>query len=313
MNRRHFIGGALAGVSGLFAGSCARKQPSPEAQELFSFIHFTDVHVQPERGGREGFLAAIEKMNSLGADFAVSGGDLVMDALEADEMRAFMLYDMYADCCTRFDMPVHQVMGNHEVFGIYVPEKVPLDHPDWGKELFKKRLGNGATYRSFDHKGVHFIVLDSVGIEQDENGPAYHYIGQIGIDQLMWLKNDMATLAPGTPVIAVAHIPLFSLYEQIQRGPTAPWGRSGVLTDGKELFNLFSGCTFFGLLEGHIHVNELYRYKEAHYIDTAAVCGAWWAGPRDGHPEGFNLVHVYQDGIIAEYVTYGWDASRFPA
>ena len=126
-----------------------------------------------------------------------------------------------------------------------------------------------------------------------------------------WLRNDLAGIAPDMPVIAVSHIPLFSLYEQIITGPTAQWSRDGVITDGKDLYDLLVQFNFLGFLEGHIHVNELYRYKGAKIIDTAAVSGAWWGGPRDGHPEGFNLVHVYQDEIETEYITYGWDASNY--
>ena len=238
MKRRNFIKGALAGTTGLFAYSCAPGPSIPERKKLFSFIHFSDIHVQPEKGAAEGFLMAIEKMNSLKPDFVISGGDLVMDVLEVDEDRAVMLYDIYFDCCKKFQMPVYNVMGNHEVFGIFVPDKVSHNHPEWGKEMFKKRLGNGKTFRSFDHKGIHFLMLDSVGIEKEEEGPAYRYIGEIGSEQLEWLKNDLAGITYNMPVIAVAHIPLFSLYEQIIHGPTARWGRGGVLTDGKDLYDL---------------------------------------------------------------------------
>lgn len=311
MKRRNFIKGAFASASGLIAFSCAPKPLIPERKELFSFIHFSDIHVQPEKGATEGFLMAIEKMNSLKPDFVVSGGDLVMDALAVDEQRSVMLYDLYIDCCKKFQVPVYDVMGNHEVFGITVPDKVSQNHPDWGKEMFKKRLGDGRTYRSFDHKGIHFLLLDSVGIEKDEEGPAYNYIGEIGSEQMAWLKNDLAGISPDMPVIAVAHIPLYSLYRQIKNGPTAQWGRSSVLTDGRELHDLLVQYNFLGLLEGHIHVNELYLYKGDKFINTAAVSASWWDGPRDGHPEGFNLIHVFEDEITNEYITYGWDASRY--
>jgi len=311
MKRRTFITAGLAGTAGLVTYSCSQKQTYPGKKELFSFVHFSDVHVQPEKGASEGFLKAIEKMNSIKPDFAISGGDLVMDALAVDEKRAAMLYNLYSDCSKRFEMPVYNVMGNHEVFGITVPDKVSRNHPEWGKEMFRKRIGNGTTYRSFDYKRIHFVLLDSVGIEKDLEGPGYHYIGEIGSEQMKWLRNDLDGVSSDIPVIAVAHIPLFSLYEQIQRGPTAQWGRNGVITDGKELYDLLVQHRFLGFLEGHIHVNELYQYKGAKIIDTGAVSAAWWDGPRDGHPEGFNVIRVYEDEITSEYITYGWDASKY--
>ncbi|MFC1551947.1 metallophosphoesterase family protein [Candidatus Latescibacterota bacterium] len=170
MKRRNFISGGIAGASGLMAYSCATQPAVEGKKELFSFIHFSDVHVQPEKGATEGFLMAIEKMNSLKPDFVIGGGDFVSDSLAVDEDRANLVYGIYEDCIKNFETPLYNVMGNHEVFGITAPEKVSRNHPDWGKELFKKRLGDGRTYRSFDHNGVHFLLLDSVGIEKKEDG-----------------------------------------------------------------------------------------------------------------------------------------------
>jgi len=311
MKRRNFLKASVPVAAGAAAVSCAREPTVSPRKKLFSFIHYSDCHVQPEGGAKEGLLAAIEKMNSLKPDFAISGGDLVMDVLGADEERANVLYDLYSECCQSFDMPVYNVMGNHEVFGITVPEKVSESHPEWGKEMFKRRLGDGRTYRSFDHKGVHFLLLDSVGIEKNEDKPGHHYIGEIGEEQMAWLKNDLGGVAADTPIVAVAHIPLFTWYQQIQNGPNFPSSRGAVLTDGKDLYDLLMGRRFFGILEGHIHINELYVYKGVKFIDTGAVCGGWWRGPRDGHPEGFNLVHVYEDGIENEYIEYGWDATKY--
>ena len=312
MKRRDFFSSTLsAGLTGLAAGSCAKPPSLPERKKLFSFVHYSDCHIQPEQGAREGFLASIEMMNLLRPEFAISGGDMVMDALAVDETRAVMLYDMYIECCKHFNMPIYNVMGNHEVFGIYSPDKVPENHPEWGKEMFKKRLGEGRTYRSFDYKGVHFLLLDSVGIEKNIDQPGYHYIGELGFEQIEWLLHDIKNIPYNMPVIAVTHIPLFTWYEQIRYGTTYPSSRGLVLTDGLELFNILIDRSWFVILEGHIHVNEIYMYKGGTFVDTAAVCGAWWSGPRDGHPEGFNLVHVYEDGIETEYTTYGWDAARY--
>ncbi|MBN1294704.1 MAG: metallophosphoesterase [Candidatus Latescibacteria bacterium] len=311
MKRRDFIHTAGAtGIAGITAAACSTKTTAPR-KKLFSFVHFSDIHVQPERGATEGFLAAIEKMNSLKPDIAISGGDLVMDSLGVDEQRAVMLYDLYIECSQKFDMPLHNVMGNHEVFGIYVPDKVPEAHPDWGKVMFKKRLGEGRTYRSFDHKGVHFVLLDSIGIEKNTDKPGHHYIGEIGDEQMNWLRQDLAVLQSNQPIIALSHIPLYTLYPQITNAPTFQNGRGTVITDGKELYDLFAEHNLLAYFFGHIHVNETFIYKGSKYIDTGAVSGGWWAGARDGHPEGFNLVHVYADGVETEYVTYGWDASKY--
>jgi 3',5'-cyclic-AMP phosphodiesterase len=307
MKRRTF----LAGTGALLGLSCGAPPKTPAESPLFSFIHCTDIHVHRGKGADMGFRMSIEAMNALEPDFVICGGDLVTDVLEADEARATELYDLYLDCKQSFTMPVHEVIGNHEVFGIRIPDSVSPSHPDWGKGLFKRRLGDGATYRSFDHGGVHFILLDSIGIIPREDAPGHDYIGEIGEEQFAWLETDLAALPADTPIIAAAHIPLFTLFMQINSGPMAPNSRGTVITDGKRLYDMLAARNLIGFLQGHIHINENYRYLGATFLDTGAICGAWWSGPRIGHPEGFNRVDVYPDRIENEYITYGWDASKY--
>ena len=83
-------------------------------------------------------------------------------------------------------------------------------------------------------------------------------------------------------------------------------------TDAKKLKNLFNEFSNVrAAFSGHVHLADKTEYLGVKYFCNGAVCGGWWRGPRDGHPEGFNLVHVYEDGIENEYVTYGWDASKY--
>ena len=55
----------------------------------------TDIHLQPERKGVEGFTMALQNANALRPDFIITGGDLVMDALAVDFERASSLFDLY--------------------------------------------------------------------------------------------------------------------------------------------------------------------------------------------------------------------------
>ncbi|WP_068079852.1 metallophosphoesterase family protein [Novosphingobium rosa] len=89
------------------------------------------------------------------------------------------------------------------------PVRVALDAPHYGKRFFIERFG--PTYYSFDHKGVRFLVLDSIGITPDRN-----YEGRVDAAQLDWLKAELGGLKPGQPLIVVTHIPLvtaLSCYE----------------------------------------------------------------------------------------------------
>lgn len=46
MDRRHFLAFGAAGVA---SASCNRQPAAPVRRELFSFIHFSDVHIQQEK------------------------------------------------------------------------------------------------------------------------------------------------------------------------------------------------------------------------------------------------------------------------
>ena len=183
----------------------------------FRFLFMTDIHVQPESRAVEGFQAAIARANALNPDFIITGGDLIMDALEQNEARADSLYDLYTAQTQRFDMPVHNVLGNHEIFGLYPQSRVDRGHPEFGKQMFRNRLGEGRTYRSFDHKNWHFILLDGIGTTSDGK-----YIGEIDAEQLNWLQKDLESVGPHRPVVLALHIPLFTVAPQIASGPTAP-------------------------------------------------------------------------------------------
>ena len=61
----------------IFLSSCQNEIP----EDTFRFIFMTDIHVQPELSGDEGFKQAIQKVNKLKPDFVITGGDLVFDAL----------------------------------------------------------------------------------------------------------------------------------------------------------------------------------------------------------------------------------------
>jgi hypothetical protein len=39
------------------------------------------------------------------------------------------------------------------------------------------------------------------------------------------------------------------------------------------------------------------------------VCGNWWKGPREGHPEGFGVITVKGHELGWQYHAYGFNAS----
>jgi len=286
----------LAGLS----NACKK---TPEEKPGFSFAFLTDIHVQPERMATEGFKAAIARVNKLKPDFVITGGDLIMDALAQTPGRADSLYNLYLETQKGFDMPVYNTMGNHEVFGYYPESGVDSSHPLYGDKMFEQKLGK--RYYVVDHQGWRFYILDSV--EEWEDGGYYGYVDQ---EQLDWLKEDLAGVDPETPLVISVHIPLISVFTQLDVGSTAPNGRGSVVTNSKDLLELFRDHNLRLVLQGHLHSNEDIQVYDTRFISVAAVSGGWWQGAHRGFEEGFLMVHVSGDEIETEYIDYGWEVSE---
>lgn len=111
-------------------------------EDSFRFVFMTDIHVQPELRGAEGFESAIDYVNRLNPKpaFILTGGDLIMDALGQTYGRADSLYILFQQNIKKFQLPIYHCIGNHEVFGLYARSGVNPDHPEYGKKMFMNRL-----------------------------------------------------------------------------------------------------------------------------------------------------------------------------
>jgi 3',5'-cyclic AMP phosphodiesterase CpdA len=117
---------------------------------------------------------------------------------------------------------------------------VPGEHDtsvDDGKQ-YLDRYGKGTKgkgWYSFTHKGVHFVGL--VNVMQLEG------MGQLGDEQIAWMKDDLSGVSASTPIVVFAHIPLWSVY------PDWGWGTKDS-EQGFEYLKRFGSVT---VLNGHIH------------------------------------------------------------
>jgi Icc protein len=177
---------------------------------------------------------------------------------------------------------------------------------DYGKRLFADRYGLGRTYRSFDHKGWHFILLDSIG--QAAGSP--DYIGLIDDGQLEWLKQDLEKTGRTVPVVIVTHIPFYSAMSQMQRGPTIPIEPNGLVTNAFRFRKLLEPYNIKLVLSGHGHIRERIELGRTVYIQSGAVCGLWWKGPVYGDAEAFGVVSCAANEFQYRYQTYGWQAKK---
>ncbi|MDE1177856.1 MAG: metallophosphoesterase [Edaphobacter sp.] len=299
-SRREFL--TLLGAAGAAAAVAPSSLFAAPKVEPFSFVFITDAHIQPELNAAMGTDMAMKKARTFKADFAINGGDHVFDSLGVPKARALQLFDLYDKTEQDLGLKVHHTIGNHDVFGIYPVSGVSPTDPLYGKKIFEDRFGK--RFYTFDHKGVHFIVLDSIGITSDRM-----YEGRIDAEQMEWLKADLAALPKGTPIIISVHIPLVSAFASYIPMPMTP-AKHQSLTVGNanEVVDLLDGHNVLGVLQGHTHINENVEYKGIPYITSGAVCGNWWKGVRMGTPEGFTVVTVAGGKMTTHYETYGFKA-----
>jgi 3',5'-cyclic-AMP phosphodiesterase len=178
----------------------------------FRFAYVSDSHLYA-RGMTHRFARAaakaVEDVHALDPqpDFVLFGGDLAQlgrpDELALGQQ---ILKDLKP--------PVRMMVGEHDWY---------LDMGEKWKEMF------GADRYSFDHKGVHFVVLNSV-VEKDfwtakgytpeermaivaglDDGRQSRF--EVGAPQREWLKQDLAKIDKKTPIIVFSHSPLYKLYE----------------------------------------------------------------------------------------------------
>jgi Icc protein len=119
MNRRTLIKSlAFTGAAGAFGRVATAARLEDESADSFRFLYFTDTHIEPELNAAVGCRMCFGRMAHEPAEFAICGGDLVFDVLAVDRSRADMLWDLYKQTSVALHVPVHYVIGNHDIFGL---------------------------------------------------------------------------------------------------------------------------------------------------------------------------------------------------
>jgi Icc protein len=298
LNRREFL--CLTGAAGL---SLALNSPAHAGSAgKFTFLFITDTHLQPELNAAVGCHQCFQKARTIKADFAIQGGDHVFDSLGVGLKRASSLFDLYGETEQVLGMKLYHTIGNHDCFGIFPASGISPSDPLYGKKMFESRFGK--IHYSFDHKGVHFMVLDSIGITDDRA-----YEGRISAPQIDWIIADLRTVPAATPIIVITHIPLVTAFTSYVAPPAQPPRHASLtVANAYQVIRLFEGHNVIGVLQGHTHINEQVVWRGVPYITGGAVCGNWWHGVRMGTPEGFTVVEVHNGKLSTRYETYGFQS-----
>ncbi len=285
LDRRSFLkvaiaaaGGALsAGVSHPFHGfqpvEVAFGAEGGADGQGFTFAYLSDAHLYTKNVNDRfvnQMLRAVDDINSMNPqpDFVLFGGDLA-----------------------QLGQPAELHMGAEILKVIKAPLKVMVGEHDWFYDLGEtwQQLFGKPTY-SFDHKGVHFVVLQSV-YEDDfwtargmtpmermqtvaglDNGIQGRF--KVGEEQRDWLKNDLARYTPETPVIVFSHSPLYKYYR--------PW--NFWTEDADEVQAILGRFRTVSVVHGHTHQMLMNRIGNINFYGMLSTAWPWPYAP-EGLPK----------------------------
>jgi hypothetical protein len=245
----------------------------------FTFVHASDTHLSEKSLPRTQRLKAL--IDSLKPAFVLVSGDLVRDALRVSEAEATGYYEMYLRETARFSAPTWNVPGNHDIFGIErMTSLVSPSHRLYAKAMYRHYLG--PDYYSFTYGGIHFVGLNSVDYDD------LWYYGHVDSTQIAWLKRDLETIPPTTPVVTFNHIPFLSTAEQLNGYTDDPPAPSLItvnhhtsfrhtVSNAAEVIAALKGHPYPLALGGHIHMRESIEYviqgRRIRFQQAAAVVG----------------------------------------
>jgi len=237
-DRRDFLKLTAIGGLGVVFASALPGMARAAGQDEFYFVQLSDTHwgfEGPPNPDAKGTLKkAVAAVNSLERepDFIVFTGDLTHTTDSPVERRRRMseFKEIVKDLKAK---TVRFMPGEHDA---------SLDNGKAFQEFF------GATHYTFDHKGVHFIVLDNVSDPR----------AQLGDAQLTWLAADLSQQKQDAPIVVFTHRPLFDLV------PQWDWATR----DGAKAVDLLLPYKNVTVFYGHIH--QEHHHMTGHIAHHAA-------------------------------------------
>jgi len=239
--------------------------------ENFTFAYLSDSHLTQIKGSRfvrnwdQGLIRAVAEANLMDPrpDFFFYGGDIAQLGKPAE-------IDHGLEILGALRGDVHYIMGEHDYY------------LDLG-EHWRKRIG--PDHYSFDHKGVHFIILNSIKTFDDwtynkwpTGEERMHQMARldnpqgspfmVGESQRAWLKDDLDKISKNTPLVVMSHSPLQKIYK----------GWNFWTDDAEQIQALLKPFKQVNVLYGHVH--QIQTNQIGNISFNAAMATAWpWPYP----------------------------------
>jgi Icc protein len=272
IDRRNFLkqGGAVLAASTLPL-SLVEIAFGKSSSENFTFAYISDSHITHIKGNKfvrnwdRGLIRAVAETNLLDPrpDFVFYGGDIAQLAKPEEIDHGLEILSGLRD-------KTHYVMGEHDYY---------LDLGEyWRKQL-------GPDHYSFDHKGVHFVVLNSIltfdDWMYDKWSSGEERMGQmarldnpqgspfmVGEAQRSWLKEDLDKVSKDTPLVVLSHSPLQKIHK----------GWNFWTDDAEQVQALLKPFNKVTVLYGHVH--QIQTNQIGNISFHAAMATAWpWPYP----------------------------------
>jgi hypothetical protein len=238
IDRRTFLRLAGLGGVGVVVASALPGVARAHDEDDFYFLQLSDTHWgfegPPNPDARGTLPKTIRSINRLEQrpDFIMFTGDLTHTTDSPVERRKRL--SEFRQIVSELEVKAVRFMpGEHDA---------SLDSGKAYQEFF------GKTRYAFDHKGVHFIVLDNVSDPR----------AQIGEEQLAWLAADLQRRKTDAPIVVFTHRPLFDL------APQWDWATR----DGAKAIELLMAYKNVTVFYGHIH--QEHHHMTGHIAHHAA-------------------------------------------
>jgi 3',5'-cyclic AMP phosphodiesterase CpdA len=283
--------------------SVAHAQGVAGKPETFRIAYISDSHLYA-RNVNDRFinalLRAVDDVNSMDPqpDFVLFGGDLA-----------------------QLGQPPELELGAQILKNLKAPLKVMVGEHDWYFDLGEKwRQLFGESNYVFEHKGVQFVVLNSV-VEKDfwtargltpmqrmqtvaglDNGVQSPF--SVGDEQRSWLSQQLKTVPSSKPLIVFSHSPLYKLYRN--------W--NFWTDDAEQVQAILKRFNSVVVVHGHTHQLLTNRIGNIHFHGMLSTAWPWPYAP-EGLPEltiqmarpdpfdpqdgcGDGLIQVQPDGLV---------------
>jgi len=270
--RRDILKGGLAAAAAAALPMSTIRLAFADESKDFTIGYISDSHIQQIKGTEfvrnwdRGLIRAVAETNLLQPkpDFVMFGGDLAQLGKKSE-------LDHGAEMLSKLNYDVKYVMGEHDYY---------LDLGEYWSKLF------GPQYYSFDHKGVHFVVLNSI-ITFDEwtferwPTPEQRMLEMAGLDnpngspfmvgekQRNWLKADLAKVKKDTPIVVFSHSPIQKIYK----------GWNFWTDDAEEVQAILAPFDRVNVIYGHVH--QIQYNQVGNIAFNSVMATAWpWPYPR---------------------------------